>query len=138
MYIPDLSNLKLPDVPPALSDKEINEYTDRIAEKLKKKDAVVIAHYYTNDEVQQLAEKTGGFIGDSLEMAKWGRSNKAKTVIVAGVRFMGETAKILSPEKRYHPKEFSVFSPDNKRMYRVLSYPVRKSWSERSWLYCSR
>lgn len=99
MYIPDLSNLKLPDVPPALSDKEINEYTDRIADKLKKKDAVVIAHYYTNDEVQQLAEKTGGFIGDSLEMAKWGRSNKAKTVIVAGVRFMGETAKILSPEK---------------------------------------
>ncbi|WP_405327747.1 quinolinate synthase NadA, partial [Ruminobacter sp.] len=99
MYIPDLSNLSLPDLPAPLSSSEIAEYTDRIAEKLRERDAVVIAHYYTADEVQHLAEKTGGFIGDSLEMAKWGRNHPAKTIIVAGVRFMGETAKILSPEK---------------------------------------
>ena len=71
MYIPDLSNLSLPDLPAPLSSSEIAEYTDRIAAKLRERDAVVIAHYYTPDEVQRLAEKTGGFIGDSLEMAKW-------------------------------------------------------------------
>ena len=99
MYIPDLTNLSLPEIPQSLSSREIEEYTDRIAARLKEKDAVVIAHYYTGNEIQQLAEKTGGFIGDSLEMAKWGRNNPARTIIVAGVRFMGETAKILSPEK---------------------------------------
>lgn len=71
-----------------------------IADLLKKNNATLIAHYYTDAWVQQLAEETGGFIGDSLEMAKFGQSASADTLVVAGVRFMGETAKILSPEKR--------------------------------------
>jgi quinolinate synthase len=66
---------------------------------LLKSDYVLIAHYYVSSEIQILAEQTGGFVGDSLEMAKFGKNNKAKNIIVAGVRFMGETAKIISPEK---------------------------------------
>lgn len=99
MYIPDLSNIKLPAHPISLSDSETKEYIEKLKIKLKEHNAVLIAHYYTNPEIQQLAEASGGFIGDSLEMARWGRDCSANTVIVAGVRFMGETAAILSPEK---------------------------------------
>jgi len=60
---------------------------------------VMVAHYYTDPEIQQLAEETGGCISDSLEMARFGAKHPASTLLVAGVRFMGETAKILSPEK---------------------------------------
>lgn len=107
MYIPDLSNLVLPPVPPALGEEEAAAAAARIAAKLKERDAVVVAHYYTGDEIQRLAEETGGFVGDSLEMARWGRDHPARTLIVAGVRFMGETAKILSPDK-------NVLMPDLK------------------------
>ena len=62
--------------------------------------AVLVAHYYTDDAIQQLAEETGGCVADSLEMARFGARHEAVTLVVAGVRFMGETAKILSPEKR--------------------------------------
>lgn len=67
---------------------------------LAAQDAVIIAHYYAPKEIQQLAEETGGFIGDSLAMAKFGLHHSAKTLVIAGVRFMGESAKILSPHKR--------------------------------------
>ncbi|ASL60839.1 Quinolinate synthetase [Escherichia coli] len=60
---------------------------------------MMVAHYYTDPEIQQLAEETGGCISDSLEMARFGAKHPASTLLVAGVRFMGETAKILSPEK---------------------------------------
>lgn len=66
---------------------------------LKEKDAVLVAHYYVDARLQDLAEETGGMVGDSLEMARFGMQHPASTVIVAGVKFMGETAKILSPEK---------------------------------------
>ncbi len=59
---------------------------------------MLIAHYYTHPEIQALAEATGGFVGDSLEMAKFGNRHPATTLIIAGVRFMGESAKILTPE----------------------------------------
>lgn len=72
----------------------------RISELLKARDAVLVAHYYTDPEIQALAEETGGCVADSLEMARFGKEHPANTLIVAGVRFMGETAKILSPEKR--------------------------------------
>jgi quinolinate synthase len=71
-----------------------------IKKLLKQLDAVLIAHYYVAAEIQQLAEETGGLIADSLEMAKFGQRHPAKTLVVAGVKFMGETAKILNPEKR--------------------------------------
>jgi quinolinate synthase len=75
------------------------EMLESVREKLRAEDAVIIAHYYTPPEIQYLADNTGGFIGDSLAMAQFGVEHPAKTLLVAGVRFMGETAKILSPEK---------------------------------------
>jgi quinolinate synthase len=71
-----------------------------IERMLVEQDAVLVAHYYTAPELQDLAEDTGGIVADSLEMARFGHAQKAKTLVVAGVRFMGETAKILNPEKR--------------------------------------
>ncbi len=67
---------------------------------LKKHDAALVAHYYTDPVIQALAEETGGCVSDSLEMARFGKNHSASTLIVAGVKFMGETAKILTPEKR--------------------------------------
>ena len=73
---------------------------DEIKCLLEQHNAVLVAHYYTDDAIQQLAEETGGCVADSLEMARFGARHEAETLVVAGVRFMGETAKILSPEKR--------------------------------------
>lgn len=72
---------------------------DQAKEAILKHDALLIAHYYTDPLIQRLAEETGGFIGDSLEMARVGADSPKQTIVVAGVRFMGETAKILSPNK---------------------------------------
>ena len=73
---------------------------DRIRSLLKAKNAVLVSHYYVHPDLQDLAEETGGLVSDSLEMARFGRDHAAQTLVVSGVRFMGETAKILSPEKR--------------------------------------
>jgi quinolinate synthase len=72
----------------------------RARELLERNNAVLVAHYYVDGELQDLALETGGCVADSLEMARFGRNHPARTLVVAGVRFMGETAKILSPEKR--------------------------------------
>ncbi|MBL7250023.1 quinolinate synthase NadA [Alloalcanivorax sp. C16-2] len=85
---------------PELTDDQRSLYRQRIKQRLQERDAVMVAHYYTDPEIQALAEETGGCVADSLEMARFGRDHPASTLIVAGVRFMGETAKILSPEKR--------------------------------------
>ena len=71
-----------------------------IKDLLKQQNAVVIAHYYTDDELQILADETGGHVADSLSMADFGNRHPATTLVVVGVKFMGETAKILNPEKR--------------------------------------
>ena len=83
-----------------LSDGEVRAYKDRIKALLKRENVVIVAHYYTDDAIQELAEETGGCVSDSLEMARFGAACEADTLIVAGVKFMGETAKILSPQKR--------------------------------------
>lgn len=88
-----------PPKPEVLSEQQKADYISSIKQQLKENDAVMIAHYYTDPEIQALAEETGGFVGDSLEMAKFGNKHPAKTLLVAGVRFMGESAKILTPEK---------------------------------------
>ncbi len=72
----------------------------RIKQLLIEQDAVLVSHYYVHPDLQDLAEATGGMVSDSLDMANFGHSHPAKTIVVAGVRFMGETAKILNPEKR--------------------------------------
>ncbi len=89
-----------PPKPLPLTEQEKQQHITNIKSLLKEKDAVLIAHYYTDPEIQSLAEETGGFVGDSLEMAKFGNRHSAKTLIIAGVRFMGESAKILTPEKQ--------------------------------------
>ncbi len=79
------------------------EHQDRMAyakRLLKQQDAVLVAHYYVSEDLQQLAEESGGYVSDSLDMARFGHEHPATTLVVAGVRFMGETAKILNPEKR--------------------------------------
>ena len=85
---------------PKYTEEEQAYYKARILELLKEKDAAIVAHYYTDPEIQQLAEESGGFVSDSLEMARFGKNHPASTLVVAGVKFMGETAKILTPEKR--------------------------------------
>lgn len=88
-----------PSRPAALKVEEKADLLDNIARLLKERNAVMIAHYYTDPEIQLLVEATGGYVADSLEMARFGSAHPATTLLVAGVRFMGETAKILSPEK---------------------------------------
>jgi len=85
---------------PHPSAAERQALVERIKRLLREKDAVLIAHYYVHEDLQRLAEQTGGYVSDSLDMARFGHEHKASTLIVAGVRFMGETAKILNPEKR--------------------------------------
>ena len=87
-------------MPDAPSREEKRELKERIRALLVREKAVLVAHYYVDAELQELADETGGCVADSLEMARFGRDHAAQTLIVAGVRFMGETAKILSPEKR--------------------------------------
>jgi quinolinate synthase len=79
---------------------ERDRLRDRIRNLLASKGAVLVAHYYTDPELQRLAEETGGYVSDSLDMARFGHDSPAATLVVCGVRFMGETAKILNPEKR--------------------------------------
>lgn len=95
----DSIDYPFPAKPIALSGSEQQFYTSEIKRLLREKNAKLIAHYYTDPEIQALTEETEGLISDSLEMARFGRDCDAQTLIVAGVRFMGETAKILSPEK---------------------------------------
>ncbi len=89
-----------PMVEEVLADDERAELKTRIKRLMKEQDAVLVAHYYTSADLQDLAEETGGCVSDSLEMARFGHAHPAKTLIVAGVKFMGETSKILNPEKR--------------------------------------
>ena len=87
-------------VPVPLTRQRRDELKATIARELKARDAVMVAHYYVDGDLQDLAQATGGCVADSLEMARFGRDHAARTLIVSGVRFMGETAKILSPHKR--------------------------------------
>ena len=88
------------DVETPVAGADRDAQIERIKALLQARDAVLVAHYYTDPEIQALAEETGGCVSDSLEMARFGRDHPASTLVVAGVKFMGETAKILSPDKR--------------------------------------
>ncbi|WP_153100877.1 quinolinate synthase NadA [Paraburkholderia hayleyella] len=87
-------------VPETPSAEEKIALKTRIRALLAREKAVLVAHYYVDAELQELVDETGGCVADSLEMARFGRDHEAQTLVVAGVRFMGETAKILSPSKR--------------------------------------
>lgn len=73
---------------------------EKLLRQMKEQDAILVSHYYVDDDLQDLAEESGGTVSDSLEMARYAYEHSASTVVVAGVRFMAETSKILSPEKR--------------------------------------
>ncbi len=79
------------------------EIIQNIAALKKQKNAIILAHYYQESEIQDIAD----FVGDSLALAQWAAKTTADIIVLCGVHFMGETAKILSPEKR-------VFIPDLK------------------------
>jgi len=99
---PPIPTVQVPPHPvwPALSDTELKILKDKIKQMLKEQNGVLVAHYYTDATLQDLADETGGCVADSLEMARFGSEHDADTLVVAGVRFMGETAKILNNEKR--------------------------------------
>jgi len=108
--LPVIPQVKVPHHPqwPTLSDLEASRLKERIKKLLVAQNAVLVAHYYTDGALQDLAEETGGCVADSLEMARFGTEHPAKTLVVAGVRFMGETSKILNMEKRVLMPEFGA------------------------------
>ncbi len=111
------------------SQVRLNEEIDRLR---KEKNALIMAHYYTRPEIQEIAD----FIGDSLALARKAASTDADIIVMCGVHFMGETAKILCPAKKVlvpdmeagcsladscDPEEFAAFTaahPD----HTVISY----------------
>ncbi|WP_367111716.1 quinolinate synthase NadA [uncultured Psychrobacter sp.] len=86
-------------MPKDLTHTERSVIEANIKQLLEDNNAVLVAHYYVDPFIQDLALATGGCVGDSLEMARFGQAHSAQTLVVAGVRFMGESAKILSREK---------------------------------------
>ena len=98
VQIPDAATVAR--IAPELDNDERESLRERAKQLLKQKDAVLVAHYYTDPDLQMLADETGGHVADSLDMARFSHQHSASTVVVCGVRFMGETAKILNPEKR--------------------------------------
>lgn len=85
----------------------MNEITKEIEQLKKEKNAVILAHYYVNDEVQEIAD----YIGDSYYLAKIAGSIDAKTIVFCGVSFMGESAKILNPDKTVLMPDISADCP---------------------------
>jgi len=102
IHSPSVPKFQIPDHPiwPSLSALESENLKTSIKNMLKEQNGVLVAHYYTDGSLQDLAEETGGCVADSLEMARFGTTHNAQTLVVAGVRFMGETSKILNNEKR--------------------------------------
>lgn len=86
--------------PRILTSAQRDALFEQITSLLRERNAVLITHYYVDEQLQILTDATGGYVGDSLGMANYGNRHPATMLVVVGVRFMGETAKILNPEKR--------------------------------------
>jgi quinolinate synthase len=71
-------------------------YINEIKRLRREKNAIILAHYYQTADIQDIAD----FVGDSLALAQWAAKTAADIIVLCGVHFMGETAKILSPEKK--------------------------------------
>ena len=100
----EICTVKREDIPETVieeySDAERDELKSRVKQLLKEQNAVMVAHYYTDPDLQLIADATVGYVSDSLDMARFGNESESDTLVVCGVKFMGETAKILNPEKR--------------------------------------
>ena len=72
------------------------DYVQEINRLRKEKNAIIMAHYYQEAPIQDIAD----YVGDSLALAQWAAKTDASIIVVCGVHFMGETAKILSPDKK--------------------------------------
>lgn len=114
---------------PSMSRDELRKEIKRLKEE---KNALIMAHYYQRDEIQEIAD----FIGDSLALAQYAAKTDAKIIVMCGVHFMGETAKILCPDKKVlvpdmkagcsladscDPEKFAAFVKDHPG-YTVISY----------------
>ena len=86
---------------PSFAGEERLQKMDKIRRRLKELNAALISHYYVHEDLQYLAEDTGGFVGDSLEMAKFGSKSDADVLVIAGVRFMGRLPKFSALGKRW-------------------------------------
>lgn len=85
----------------------MSDITKEIEQLKKEKNAVILAHYYVNDEVQEIAD----YIGDSYYLAKVAKNIDADVIVFCGVRFMGESAKILNPDKTILMPDMSADCP---------------------------
>ncbi len=78
---------------PVPKDLDLKEAIDKLR---KEKNAIILAHYYQTGDIQDIAD----YVGDSLALARWAAKTKADIIVLCGVHFMGETAKILCPDKK--------------------------------------
>ncbi len=96
-------------------------------EKLKKeKNAVILAHYYAPSEVQEIAD----YVGDSFYLAKTAKQSKADIIVFCGVYFMGESAKILNPEKKVLMPDITADCPMAHMVAEGIIDEMRKSYDD--------
>ncbi len=95
--------------------------------KLKEeKNAVILAHYYAPDEVQQIAD----YVGDSFYLAKIAKETKADIIVFCGVRFMGESAKILNPDKKVLMPDLTADCPMAHMVAKGKIEEMRKAYDD--------
>ena len=102
--------------------------TDKILKLKKEKNAVILTHYYAPEEAQQVAD----FVGDSFYLAKKAKETGADIILFCGVRFMGESAKILNPEKKVLMPDPSADCPMAHMVAEGKIQQMRKAYSDLS------